>query len=173
MSGGWERCLALVAAIGAGTSAGVFFAFSTFVMSGLGSARPAEGMAAMQGVNRAAPRPPLMALLVGTAAASIVLAVADLGELGSSVAARYELAGALLFLAALVLTRAYHIPRNDALGRLDAADPASAAPAGPPGTTPAAWPARRRRWCSRWRTGRPEHRARRWPFDAVRCSPGQ
>jgi uncharacterized membrane protein len=128
MSGGWARGLALFAAIGAGTSAGVFFAFSTFVMSGLGMARPAEGMAAMQAINRAAPRPPLVALLMGTAVASIVLAVADLGDLGSSAAARCELAGALLFLAALVLTRAHHIPRNDALGRLDAADPASAGP---------------------------------------------
>ena len=136
MSGGWERGLALVAAIGAGTSAGVFFAFSTFVMSGLGIAGPAEGLAAMQGINRAAPRPPLVALLLGTAAASVVLAVANLGDLGSSAAARYELAGALLFLTALVVTRAYHIPRNDALSRLDAGDPASAG----------AWRAYHARW---------------------------
>jgi uncharacterized membrane protein len=47
----------LAAAVGAGLTAGVFLAFSTFVMTGLGRAPAAAGVRAMQEINRAAPSP--------------------------------------------------------------------------------------------------------------------
>jgi len=58
----------MIAAVGAGLSAGVFFAFSTFVMKALGRLPDTEGISAMQAINKAAPTPAFMAALFGTAA---------------------------------------------------------------------------------------------------------
>jgi len=43
--------LTLVSALGCGLTAGVFFAFSSFVMKALGRIQPAQGIAAMQSIN--------------------------------------------------------------------------------------------------------------------------
>ena len=43
--------LTLVSALGCGLIAGVFFAFSVFVMKALASLAPAQGIAAMQSIN--------------------------------------------------------------------------------------------------------------------------
>ena len=47
--------LRLVAALGSRLMAGLFFAFSISVMGGLARIQPAEGIAAMQSINRAIP----------------------------------------------------------------------------------------------------------------------
>ncbi|HET9611474.1 MAG TPA: anthrone oxygenase family protein [Acidimicrobiales bacterium] len=110
-----------VAAVSAAAMGGVFFAFSTFVMRALGWLPPAPGMAAMQQINRAAPTPWFMVPLFGTAVVGVGAAVGAAGEPGATLA----VAGAVVYLAGLVLTIAYHVPRNEALDRLDAASPAS------------------------------------------------
>jgi hypothetical protein len=46
--------LTLIAAVGCGLVAGVFFAFSSFVMNALARLQPAQGVAAMQAINLAA-----------------------------------------------------------------------------------------------------------------------
>src|SRR5215831_19362148 len=43
--------LTLVAALGSGLVAGIFFAFSNFVMKALARVPPAQGVAAMQSIN--------------------------------------------------------------------------------------------------------------------------
>jgi uncharacterized membrane protein len=43
--------LTFVSALGCGLTAGVFFAFSVFVMEALASLPPAQGIAAMQSIN--------------------------------------------------------------------------------------------------------------------------
>jgi len=43
--------LTLVSALGCGLIAGVFFAFSAFVMKALARLPPAQGIAAMQSIN--------------------------------------------------------------------------------------------------------------------------
>lgn len=111
--------LTVAAALGAGAVSGVFFAYSTFTMSALRRLAPASGVAAMQSINREAPRAPLMTLMFGTAAASLALAVVaalDPGEPSSA----YLLLGAAIYLIGVVaITAAYHVPRNDRLGALD------------------------------------------------------
>ena len=47
----WLFALTLFAALGCGLIAGVFFAFSTFVMKALARLPSGEGMAAMQSIN--------------------------------------------------------------------------------------------------------------------------
>ena len=66
MASGLPRLLSVVCAVGAGVVAGVFFAFSTFVMQGLRRVPASIGVAAMQGINLAAPTPLFMAALLGT-----------------------------------------------------------------------------------------------------------
>jgi len=107
--------LTLVAALGSGLIAGVFFAFSTFVMPALSRLPPEQGIAAMQSINVAAINRWFMGALFGTAAACLVLAVSSLRAWGDPVAA-LRLVGSVLYIAGAVLvTIVYHVPRNDAL----------------------------------------------------------
>ncbi len=122
----YSRALTLGAAVGTGVAGGVFFAFSTFVMRALENLPPADGIRAMQAINKQAPTAWFMALLLGTAAvclATIVTASIRWGE----APAPYQLAGGLSYLSAIVLTIAYHVPRNDALAAVQPVENGAAA----------------------------------------------
>jgi hypothetical protein len=58
--------LTFAAAIGAGLVAGIFFAFSSFVMRALARIAPPQGIAAMQSINVAVINPVFMAVFLGT-----------------------------------------------------------------------------------------------------------
>ncbi len=122
MIDGYPRILAIIAAIGAGVSGGVFFAFSVFVMKALGRLPAAEGISAMHAINKAAPAPLFMLALFGTGAVSIALSVVALGHLDQRWAV-YVLTGTALFLVCLVLTMAYYVPRNEALALVNPTGP--------------------------------------------------
>jgi uncharacterized membrane protein len=111
--------LKLFAALGCGLVAGVFFAFSTFVMSALARLQAAQGIAAMQSINITAINPPFMVALFGTAAACLLLAVSSLFNWHQPGAA-YLLVGSLLYLVGTVLvTIAFNVPLNDALAKVE------------------------------------------------------
>jgi uncharacterized membrane protein len=112
------RTLTLVCAVGSGLVGGVFFAFSTFVMSGLRKIPAPAGISAMQSINRQAPTPLFMLALLGTTAACVVLGVVAVARRGST-AATLAIVGAALAVVPLLLTGAYHVPRNDALALVD------------------------------------------------------
>ncbi len=107
--------LVFVAALGSGLVAGVFFAFSTFVMSGLARLTAPEGIAAMNAINVTAVTPMFMSLLFGTAlvaAVAGVIAMMNWNVAGSA----YVVAGALLYLVGvIVVTIAFNVPLNDQL----------------------------------------------------------
>ena len=63
----------LITALGCGLVAGVFFAFSSFVMPALKRLPPAQGISAMRSINRLAVTPAFMTALFGTAAACLGL----------------------------------------------------------------------------------------------------
>jgi uncharacterized membrane protein len=118
--------LTLVTALGSGLSAGALFAFSSFVMQALDRLPPPQGIAAMQSINVMAPTPVFMTALFGTALPALVLLVWGLAELGEPYGG-WLVAGAVLYLLGPPgLTMAYHVPRNNALARLDPQDPAAA-----------------------------------------------
>ena len=125
MIGGYLQVLTTIAAIGAGVSGGVFFAFSTFVMKALGRLPDAQGISAMNAINKAAPAPLFMLALFGTGAVAIVTSVAALHHLDQRWAA-YLLAGTALYLVCVIVTVCYHVPRNDALALVDPAGPGAA-----------------------------------------------
>jgi uncharacterized membrane protein len=111
--------LKLFAALGCGLIAGVFFAFSTFVMSAFARLQPTQGIAAMQSINITVINPFFMAAFLGTAAACIFLAVSSLLKWHQPGAA-YLLLGSLLYLVGTVLvTIVFNVPLNDALARVN------------------------------------------------------
>jgi uncharacterized membrane protein len=87
--------LTVVTALGCGLAAGVFFAFSSFVMKGLGRLPAAQGIGAMQAINVAAINFAFMFALFGTAVACVALAGLALGELGESFAVLLLAGGAV------------------------------------------------------------------------------
>ncbi len=115
--------ITLVAALGSAVVGGIFYGFSAITMPGLERLPEAQGVVAMQQINVAAPRPPLLLVMGGTALASAVAvawAVATSGEPH----APWLVAGAVLYLVgAVVVTGRQNVPLNDAL---EAIDPASA-----------------------------------------------
>jgi uncharacterized membrane protein len=110
------------AAIGCGLMAGLYFAFSAFVMGALGRIGQASGISAMNAINVDIVRSLFMPLFFGTTLVSailVIVAVFLLGEPG----ALAMLAGGVVYVAGMfVVTMMFNVPLNNALA---AADPAS------------------------------------------------
>jgi uncharacterized membrane protein len=115
--------LTFVSALGCGLIAGVFFAFSAFVMKALTRLPATQGIAAMQAINVAVLNRLFFAAFFGTAAGCLVLVVSSL-LIWRGPGAIYRLIGGVFYLVGTMLvTIAFNVPRNDALA---AVDPASA-----------------------------------------------
>jgi len=111
--------LTILTALGCGLVGGVFFAFSTFVMQALGRLPAAQGVAAMQAINVAAPAPPFMAALFSTALGCIVVVVDSVSK-REGLESILPLAGGMIYLVGtVVVTMAFNVPRNDALAQVD------------------------------------------------------
>ena len=111
--------LKLVSALGCGLVAGVFFAFSSFVMSALARLQPTQGIAAMQAINITVINPLFMTVLFGTAVACVFLAGSSLLKWHQP-GATYLLVGSLLYLVGtLGVTIVFNVPLNDALAKVD------------------------------------------------------
>jgi uncharacterized membrane protein len=119
--------LILLSGLGCGLVAGVFFAFSTFVMPALARLPPAQGIAAMQSINVAVINPMFLGVFLGTAATCGGLVVASMLNWRDP-AAIYLLGGGVLYLVGTMLvTFAFNVPRNDALAAIDPAGREAAA----------------------------------------------
>ncbi|MDQ3755048.1 MAG: DUF1772 domain-containing protein [Acidobacteriota bacterium] len=118
--------LTLCAALGCGLIAGVFFAFSSFMMKALARLPPGEGIAAMQSINVAVINPLFMTAFLGTAAACVLVMVSPLLRWHAPGAA-YLLAGSILYLVGtLFVTVVFNVPLNEALASVAPEDPDSA-----------------------------------------------
>lgn len=117
--GGFLLLLTLFATLGCGVVAGVFFAFSAFVMKALARLPASQAIAAMQAINAAALTPAFMAALFGTALACGALIVSSLLAWGEPFAAYLLVGGALYLLGAIGPTGVYNVPRNEALAGVE------------------------------------------------------
>jgi len=118
--------LTLFAALGCGLIAGVFFAFSSFVMKAFANLPPGEGMAAMQSVNRTVLNPLFLGVFVGTAGACVFVAASALLRWDAP-GSGYALCGGLLYLVGTFLvTMVFNVPRNNALAAAAPGDSGSA-----------------------------------------------
>ncbi|EGE57485.1 UNVERIFIED_ORG: putative membrane protein [Rhizobium esperanzae] len=113
----------VAAAIGSGLVAGIFFAFSTFVMAAFSRIPAEQGIAAMNSINVTIVRSPFMALFVPTAILCVVIAVlAVINWRGG--ASALMLAGAALYVVASFLsTIIFNVPMNDALEKVSGSGP--------------------------------------------------
>jgi uncharacterized membrane protein len=112
--------LTFISALSCGLMAGVFFAFSAFVMNGLGRLAATQSIAAMQFINAAALNPLFGAAFCGTTAACVLLAIASLFMWHKPVGI-FHLAGSLLYLVGPILvTLTFNLPLNGALAAVDA-----------------------------------------------------
>ncbi|WP_210587523.1 DUF1772 domain-containing protein [Streptomyces sp. GESEQ-35] len=119
--------LTALGVVGTGLVAGVFCAFSTFVMRGLAALPPAQGVAAMKAINVAALRPPFMLVFIGSAVLCAVIAVVTFVLWPDEGTVELLLGSGLYLFGSFGLTMVANVPRNDALLKLDAGTPEAAA----------------------------------------------
>ncbi len=130
--------LTFLSALGAGLIAGLFFAFSSFVMAALARLPADQGVAAMQSINTAVLNPVFFAVFFGTGATSLIVAALALLQ-REDPGAVYRLVGALLYLLGPILvTMVRNVPLNQRLAGMAAS---SAEAAG-------FWPRYVREWTS-------------------------
>jgi uncharacterized membrane protein len=113
------------AALGCALMAGLFFAFSISVMTGLSRLTDANGIAAMQAINVAIVNPVFLMVFFGTALScisAIIMAVYRWNQPNSKL---LLIGGLLYLLGSLLVTVVFNIPRNNALAAVDAFDPQS------------------------------------------------
>jgi uncharacterized membrane protein len=103
--------LKLVAILGCGLIAGVFFAFSTFVINALAQRPAAEGIAAMQSINVTVINPWFMGVFLGTGLICGVFILAVLLR-WQSLGISHLLIASLLY---LIGTIGFNVPLNEAL----------------------------------------------------------
>jgi uncharacterized membrane protein len=118
--------LTLLSALGTGLVAGVFYAFSTFVMRALGRLPPAQGIAAMQAINVAVINPWFLIVFLGTAATCAVVAFQGM-LISDERAGLFMLGGSALYLiGTFLLTMAANVPLNNWLAKIEPAGADSA-----------------------------------------------
>jgi uncharacterized membrane protein len=117
--------LTLMALLGCALMAGLFFAFSNFVMRALSRLPPDAAVAAMNSINAEIVNPLFLFLFLGTPAACLFLMVYALLHATGHGAVLLGLAGAVYLIGALLVSVVFNIPRNNALGRIDPASPAA------------------------------------------------
>lgn len=113
------KILVIACALGSALSAGVFLAFSSFVMAALARIENPSGIAAMQSINITVINPVFMSLLFGSGLVSMGLATwqwwysPDPGVM-------LMVAGAAIYvIGVLGITMVFNVPMNDQLAALD------------------------------------------------------
>ncbi|CUH62978.1 putative integral membrane protein [Thalassovita gelatinovora] len=124
MSEDWIVWGIVALSLAAGLVAGIFLAFSDFIMTSLANSKPAAGTEAMQIINRKVYGSIFMVLLVGLVPVSVAMALLGHFYLPGSVAV-WLIAGAVLYIVGVMLvTGVCNVPMNM---RLEAMPQAGAA----------------------------------------------
>jgi len=115
----------LIAALGCGLIAGVFFAFSTFVMKALARLPAEQGISAMQSINIFAVKSWFLVAFLGTAVAcgfAIVFSFLRWSEASSLLLE----GGAIFLIGCFLVTIVFNVPMNNALAAMPADHPGRA-----------------------------------------------
>jgi uncharacterized membrane protein len=113
--GRYQTPLIWASALGALLIAGVFFAFSNFVMSGLARLPPKDGLAAMNSINLTVINPLFMAVFLGTGLAALALALMNSSSLPDPSAVRIVIGAVIYLLGSIGVTMIFNVPLNNAL----------------------------------------------------------
>lgn len=126
MEMGWLYPIAATATmLGCAVIGGVFFAFSSFVMTALSRLPPSEGIAAMQSINVVVINRSFLGTFLGTAFLSLGIIVMSLIDQSHPSAVLF-LSGAVVYLIGTFAVTVFgNVPLNDQLAALSAAEPDS------------------------------------------------
>lgn len=114
--------LIFCAALGSGLVAGLFFAFSSFVMNALDKLPREQGITAMQSINITVLNRSFLTVFIGTTLASVLLVIFSLFNWENPNAV-YLLVGSVLYLlGSFLVTVVCNVPLNDALASVNAKD---------------------------------------------------
>lgn len=113
-----------ISALGSGLMAGVYFAFSGFIMRAFGSLEPGQAIAAMNAINSTILRSLFVPLFFGSSIVAALLVAGAALNRDAAGSGWMLLAGALYLLGMFVCTAAFNVPLNNALAQTE---PGSAA----------------------------------------------
>jgi uncharacterized membrane protein len=107
--------LTFVAALGSGLLAGIFFAFSTFVITSLSRLPAEQGIYAMQSINAVIVRSPFIVVFIGTTVLCLILGIVSCVRFGTA-GAGYALTGSLfIIIGTFLVTAIFNVPLNNEL----------------------------------------------------------
>jgi uncharacterized membrane protein len=106
-------------ALGCGLIAGVYFAFSGFIMQAFGKIDATQSIPAMNSINETILRSSFMPLFFGTSIISVLLMITALLHWGEAGAALTLVAGVVYFVGMFVCTVVINVPLNNSLARQD------------------------------------------------------
>lgn len=115
--------VAFLAALGSALVAGIFFAFSTFVVKALARLPGAQGAAAMQSINVTVLNQWFLVAFVGTGVLSLVAMGAASLRWGEPGMTALFVGGGLYLAGSFLVTLFCNVPRNKALESLAPDDP--------------------------------------------------
>jgi uncharacterized membrane protein len=117
----------IAGALGSGLIGGIFFAFSTFIMTAFAAIPTENGIAAMNAINRVIVRSWFMPVFLGTVLVAAVLVVLAIRQ-WSLVPSGLIMAGAALYIvASFISTIVFNVPLNDKLATFPGNEPAAVA----------------------------------------------
>ena len=106
------------AALSRGLIAGIYFAFSVFIMQAFGKIETSQSVAAMNAINETILRSLFMPLFFGSTIISVILIVVALVHWGDTGSGLTLIAGAIYFVGMFVCTVVFNVPLNNVLAGL-------------------------------------------------------
>jgi uncharacterized membrane protein len=117
MSSTLVTILLWAAALSSGLMAGVYFAFSGFIMKAFGKIETAQSVAAMNSINEVILRSLFMPVFFGSSIISFLLVVVAFVYWGEADAGLALIAGMVYFVGMFACTVVFNVPLNNALAR--------------------------------------------------------
>ena len=102
-------------AIGCGLLAGLYFAFSTFIMTALGRIDQAAGISAMNAINKVIVQSAFLPVFMGSTLTCLVLAILAPFRWDEPGAALWLIGSVLYVVGMFVVTAVFNVPLNNAL----------------------------------------------------------
>jgi uncharacterized membrane protein len=123
----WITGLLWFSAIGCGLIAGLYFAFSAFIMTALSRVDQASGVAAMNSINAVILRSLFMPIFFGTTLAALILAIVAVFRWSAPGSSATLVGGIVYVVGMFVVTMLFNVPLNNALQTVGAGGAGTAA----------------------------------------------
>ena len=114
--------MTLVAALGSGLIAGVFFAFSSFIMQALHKLSGVAGMAAMQSINVVVLNVSFLGVFMGTALISLIALVMSVMNWQGEASLLIVIGALFYIVGCFLVTIVFNVPKNEALAKVSITD---------------------------------------------------